>query len=109
MIEELSKNPSLKGVELGEPQPWDSMADAADSVVGFQEIQAGLHLLTVVLQTGTAFFGFVAAVIEVRNKLEKDETIKISDTNSGKTLLTVTSETTDEQIHNAVSEKRPTL
>ena len=62
LIRSLSAMEKIDGLSVGEPQPVDSLVDAADSVLGPDEIKQLLEFSTVALQFGSATMGFIFAL-----------------------------------------------
>jgi hypothetical protein len=96
---------SSEGIEFDEPQPWESLSDAADSPIGPQEIQAGLQLLTVALQSAAAMAVFAGTLIDLKKKMEPKDGAAIIDPKNGKTLLRIDQSTPDETIRASLQQE----
>ena len=93
-MEEISDALKGQGMDAGEPEPADPLADAADSPLGPDEIQAGLHFVSVVLDAGTSALSFATALIGLIKAASGKPTVKLIDAGSGKTVTEV-EETSD--------------
>jgi hypothetical protein len=62
VIQSLSAMEETEGFRVGKGQPVDGLADAADSVLGPDEIKQLLEFATVVLEFGSATIAFVSAL-----------------------------------------------
>ena len=102
-ISQLAKLPPSNDLKIGKPQPAEAMTDAADGVIGPQEIHFGLQLLTLGFGTASSLAVFVAKIIDIKNKLQKGRSIQIVNARNGKTQLTINPDTDDNDIRDTLS------
>ena len=105
LISEITKSAGPGNFEFDDPQPWESFADAADAPIGPQDIQTGLEIMTVALQTATALTAFVHALIDLKKKMDPHADVKVLDPKSGDTLLKLTHQTSDNEIQRSLTKK----
>ncbi|MBY3132286.1 hypothetical protein [Rhizobium laguerreae] len=71
VIQSLGSLEGIEGVTLGEAQPLDGLADAADAPLGPDELKLLLEFITVGLGLGAATLKFIEAMLSLLKKSEK--------------------------------------
>ncbi|NEV00103.1 hypothetical protein [Bradyrhizobium uaiense] len=93
---------ALPGDEIlwSDREPMDSPLNPLDDPLGGIPIDYICHIVTIVLQTGTAGATFASAVVKLVNLLKKP--VQVRDTKTNKLVITVKPGTTTKQLEDAI-------
>ena len=94
---EISTLSGSDDLEIGDPQPAEALSDAADGVIGPQEIQYALQIVTVAVGTATSAAMLVSKLIDIKRKLDAGRSVRIVD-RRGRTRLRIKADTGDDEI-----------
>lgn len=88
VLDDLCEALDADGIDVSEPEPTDSPADALDSALNAEEVRQVLEAVTVILKTGTAAVAFREALRTAVRRHKSPATLQ--DARTGEPLGRVT-------------------
>ena len=101
IVNEIAEIPPSADARIGKPQSAVSLVDAADAPIGPDEVMAILAMITIGAKTAKALLDLLKSVRDLLKRKHapgQSTPIQLVDTRTGKTLATITSDTSDEDL-----------